>query len=159
MEKNERDAIDFGKENIPKLFRQMLIPTIIGMLFAASMTITDGIFVGRFVGSDALAAVNIVAPFFMLATGIGLMFGVGVSVVASVHLSRGRVKAANINITQAYSVSLFFTLIASALGLVFDRELAFLFSAVNGFSPMFSNICTAYCLSWHSICCCRSVCS
>ena len=49
MEKNERDAIDFGKENIPKLFRQMLIPTIIGMLFAASMTITDGIFVGRFV--------------------------------------------------------------------------------------------------------------
>lgn len=43
MEKNERDAIDFGKENIPKLFRQMLIPTIIGMLFAASMTITDGI--------------------------------------------------------------------------------------------------------------------
>ena len=101
MEKNERDAIDFGKENIPKLFRQMLIPTIIGMLFAASMTITDGIFVGRFVGSDALASVNIVAPFFMLATGIGLMFGVGVSVVASVHLSRGRVKAPNINITQA----------------------------------------------------------
>ena len=157
MEKNERDAIDFGKENIPKLFRQMLIPTIIGMLFAASMTITDGIFVGRFVGSDALAAVNIVAPFFMLATGIGLMFGVGVSVVASVHLSRGRVKAANINITQAYSVSLFFTLIASALGLVFDWHS--FSAAVNGFSPMFSNICTAYCPSWHSICCCRSVCS
>lgn len=135
MEKNERDAIDFGKENIPKLFRQMLIPTIIGMLFAASMTITDGIFVGRFVGSDALAAVNIVAPFFMLATGIGLMFGVGVSVVASIHLSRGRVKAANINITQAYSVSLFFTLIASALGLVFDRELAFLFGSSERLLP------------------------
>ena len=105
------------------------------MLFAASMTITDGIFVGRFVGSDALAAVNIVAPFFMLATGIGLMFGVGVSVVASVHLSRGRVKAANINITQAYSVSLFFTLIASALGLVFDRELAFLFGSSERLLP------------------------
>ena len=77
----------------------------------------------------------VLVQFFMLATGIGLMFGVGVSVVASIHLSRGRVKAANINITQAYSVSLFFTLIASALGLVFDRELAFLFGSSERLLP------------------------
>ena len=101
-----QDSIDFGTMNIPKLFRMMFIPTLLGMVLSATINIADGIFVGRGVGSDALAAVNIVAPFFMLATGIGLMFGVGASIVASIHLSHQKVKVANINITQALSVSL-----------------------------------------------------
>lgn len=36
----------------------------------------------------------------MIAAGIGLMFGVGASVVASIHLSQGKRKVASINITQ-----------------------------------------------------------
>ncbi len=48
---------------IPVLFSKMFIPTILGMLMMSSITIIDGIFVGQGVGSDALAAVNIVAPF------------------------------------------------------------------------------------------------
>ena len=43
----------------------------------------------------------------MIATGIGLMFGVGGSVVASIYLSQGKRKAANINITQALVFSTF----------------------------------------------------
>ena len=48
---------------IPVLFSKMFIPTILGMLMMSSITIIDGIFVGQGVGSDALAAANIVAPF------------------------------------------------------------------------------------------------
>ena len=59
-----QDSIDFGTMNIPKLFRMMFIPTLLGMVLSATINIADGIFVGRGVGSDALAAVNIVAPFF-----------------------------------------------------------------------------------------------
>ena len=33
------------------------------MILSATINIADGIFVGRGVGNDALAAVNIVAPF------------------------------------------------------------------------------------------------
>ena len=40
--------------------------------------------------SDALAAVNIAAPLFTLGTGLGLMFGMGGSVVASIHLAQGK---------------------------------------------------------------------
>lgn len=74
-----KDSIDFGAMNISKLFRKLLIPTVLGMVFSAIFVITDGIFVGKGVGSDALAAVNITAPLFMITTGIGLMFGVGAS--------------------------------------------------------------------------------
>ena len=74
--------IDFGNDSIKRLFAKMLIPTLAGMLFTALFTITDGIFVGRGLGSEALAAVNIVAPLYLLSTGVGLMFGMGASVIA-----------------------------------------------------------------------------
>ncbi len=96
-----KDSIDLGTQNIPQLFRRILLPTVFGMLFTVVFIITDGIFVGRGIGSEALAAVNIVAPLFMTTIGVGLMFGMGGSVVASIHLSGGKLRAARINITQA----------------------------------------------------------
>ena len=100
-----KDSIDFETMNIPRLFRKLLIPTVLGMVFSAIFIITDGIFVGKGIGSDALAAVNITAPLFLLNTGVALMFGIGASVVASIHLSHRKIKVAQINITQAVIVS------------------------------------------------------
>ena len=130
-----QDSIDFGTMNIPKLFRMMFIPTLLGMILSATINIADGIFVGRGVGNDALAAVNIVAPFFMLATGIGLMFGVGASIVASIHLSHQKVKVANINITQALSVSLCIMLSLSLLVMTFRTEVALLLGSSEQLLP------------------------
>lgn len=96
-----KDKIDFGTTKVSSLFGKLLMPTLLGMVSSALFVITDGIFVGRGLGSDALAAINIVAPLFLINTGLGLMFGVGASVVASIHLSQGKPKTARINITQA----------------------------------------------------------
>ena len=90
----QRDAIDFGSDNIPKLFGKMLMPTLLGMLCISLMTVIDGVFIGHGVGSDALAAVNIFSPFWLLMTAIGLMLGIGCSVVSSIHLSQDNAKAA-----------------------------------------------------------------
>lgn len=109
-----KDSIDFGSMEIPRLFRKLFIPTVLGMVFSAIFVITDGIFVGKGVGSDALAAVNITAPLFMITTGLGLMFGVGASVVASIHLSQGKRKVAGINITQALAFASLLILLMSA---------------------------------------------
>lgn len=100
----DRDSLDFGNERIPKLFRQLFFPTLIGMVFNALLTIIDGVFVGQGVGANGIAAVNIVAPLFMVVTGLGLMFGIGSSVIASIHLANDNVKAANIISTQAFLV-------------------------------------------------------
>ena len=56
-----KDSIDFGSMDISTLFRKLLVPTVLGMVFSAIFVITDGIFVGKGIGSDALAAVNITA--------------------------------------------------------------------------------------------------
>lgn len=124
----ERDAIDLGTVKVSVLFRRYFLPTLFGMLSMSAVTAADGIFIGRGIGSDGIAAVNICIPLMMIFTGIGLMSGVGCSVVASIHLSAGRVKAAGLNVTQAMafvtalafpaalSMMIFCEDVASALG-------------------------------------------
>ena len=97
----ERDAIDLGTVRVSTLFRRLFVPTLLGMLSISAVTVADGMFVGHGVGSDGIAAINIYVPLLMLAQGVGLMAGVGSSVVASIHLARGKVRAARLNVTQA----------------------------------------------------------
>ena len=130
-----RDSIDFGKENIPRLFVKLFIPTLLGLLFGALLTVADGIFVGRGVGSDALAAVNIAAPIFIIGTATALLFGSGVSVVAAVHLSHNKTKAANINITQAFTISVALMGIVSLLIACFPSSVAHLFGGEGRIMP------------------------
>lgn len=131
----KRDSIDWGTMNIPTLFRKMFVPTLLGMMLASTMNIVDGAVVGQGAGSDALAAVNIVAPFFLITTGIGLMFGTGCSIVASVHLSQKHKKAADINITQAFSVSLLAMILISGLVVVFPETAARLMGCSDRLMP------------------------
>lgn len=97
----QQEEIDFGTEKVSKLFKKLFFPTLLGMLGISAMTAIDGIFIGHSVGSDGIAAVNIVVPVLMLLTGIGLMVGSGCSVAASIHLAQGRTKVARLNVTQA----------------------------------------------------------
>lgn len=101
MTDNGRVGIDFGKDGIWALFRAMFFPTLVGMIFNSALTIIDGVFVGQGVGADGIAAVNIVAPLFLVTTGIGLLFGIGSSVVTSIHLAKKNIKAARTVMTQA----------------------------------------------------------
>ena len=110
-----RDSIDYKGTAVGKLFRRFLFPTVMGMVFSAVFVITDGIFVGRGIGSDALAAVNLTAPLFTLGTGLGLMFGMGGSVVASVNLAQGKRRVAQINITQSLVIPALLIALLSAL--------------------------------------------
>lgn len=131
----QRDSIDWGTMHIPSLFRKIFIPTLLGMLLASTMNIVDGAVVGQGVGSNALAAINIVAPFFLITTGVGLMFGSGVSIVSSVHLSRGRLKAVNINITQAFTVSMLLLVILACMVMMFPETFARLMGGNDELMP------------------------
>ena len=117
-----RDNLDFRNEKIGRLFRSLFFPTLVAMVFNSALNICDGMFVGHGVGPDALAAINIVAPYFMLSIGIGLMFGFGASVIGSIRLSENNVKAARIIMTQAYLAGavIFGTIILSSYAFTDD---------------------------------------
>ena len=130
-----RDAIDFGSDNIPKLFGKMLMPTLLGMLCMSVMTVIDGVFIGHGVGSDALAAVNIFSPFWLLMTAIGMMLGIGCSVVSSIHLSQDNVKAARINMTQTLIFGVTLALIITILVGAFSTRSARLLGSSDRLLP------------------------
>lgn len=131
----QRDRIDFGSMNIPVLFRKIFFPTLLGMVCMACITIADGIFVGRGVGSDALAAVNIVAPIFMVTTGIGLLFGWDVGRGFRPPVAK-KSKAANINITQALLVSLLLMAAGISLVMLFNKQTAYMLGSSDQLLPL-----------------------
>lgn len=115
----ERDAIDLGKVHVFRLFNKYFIPTLLGMLCISAVTAIDGIFVGHGVGSDGVAAINICIPVLMLLMGVALMLGAGCSVVASIHLSRGKEKTARMNVTQTLVFATLVTLVPSVVIMLF----------------------------------------
>ena len=132
---DNRDALDFGTMNIPHLFVKLFVPTLMGLIFSALLNIADGIFVGKGVGSDALAAVNVAAPIFLVSTGIALLFATGVSIVAAVHLSQGKNKVADISVTQAFTVSAAILFVFSLCICVFPSQLCYLFGGTAQLEP------------------------
>ena len=124
-----RDEIDFGTVKVSRLFAKLFIPTLLGMVSWAMLTVVDGVFVGWGVGSHGIAAINICFPIFIVLTGFALMMGAGVSVVASIHLSQKNVKAARINVTQAIGFASFLVLLVVLVIEAFPEWMARLLGA------------------------------
>ncbi len=137
-----KDKLDFGKGDIGRLFRAIFFPTLIGMVFNSALNIFDGMFVGHGVGSEALAAVNIVAPLFLICAGIGLMFGIGASVAGSIRLADGNVGGARLIMTQAYMAGAVIFGLVILVSLLFTRPLLY----ALGCSPALEAQATDYLL-------------
>ena len=131
-----RDDIDFGTTNISRLFTKMFIPTLLGMVSWSLLTVIDGIFVGRGVGSSGIAAINICYPIFLVLTGFALMVGMGASVVASIHLSQNNVKAARINVTQAMWFSTFVAIGVMIFALLAPEQISYMLGASQTLMPL-----------------------
>ena len=129
-------SLDFYHMSLGRLFTKMFFPTLLGMFSGSVMNITDGMFVGQRVGSDALAAINIAAPVFMLVTGIALMFGIGASVRASISLAQGKTKEANREITTSLLVAVTVVTLLSAIILLNLDTMAYLFGSTDRLLPL-----------------------
>ena len=122
--KSANTGLDYENGSIPVLFRKIFLPTLLGMIFNALITIVDGIFVGRGVGPEGIAAVNIIAPLFMVTTGLGLMFGIGSAVIAGVAIASKRFEKANTMMTSAFLFSTAVIVVIIVLCLGFTDNVA-----------------------------------
>ncbi len=132
----QRDSINFEQGEISSLFYKLLIPTLLGSLSISAMTAIDGIFIGHGVGSMGVAAVNITVPIFQLFAGVGLMIGVGCSVVASIQLSRKKKKVAQLNVSQALIFTTLFALFTCIAVLIYPTETVRILGASDSLTPL-----------------------
>lgn len=108
-----RQTVIFKTEQEVRFGRLLafIIPTYLTSLFNTLYTIVDGIFVASYVGTDALAAINIAYPIVNVLTGIALLFATGGSAIAALSIGAGKKKEAD----SAFSVSVIGALLIGSL--------------------------------------------
>ena len=95
---------------LKKLLR-FIIPTYLTSLFTTVYTIVDGIFVSAYVGTNALAAINVVYPLVNILYGIALAFATGGSALAALHIGGKK----NDEASRTFSVSMAAAIVIGAL--------------------------------------------
>ena len=73
----------------------MHFPVLLGLLFLGIQSVIDGIVLGRFVGANALASVNLVLPCYSLISAFAIVMGIGGQTLVSISLGRGDKQEAN----------------------------------------------------------------
>ncbi|MBQ8785367.1 MAG: MATE family efflux transporter [Alphaproteobacteria bacterium] len=95
------------------------IPLLISNLFQQLYSISDIILVGRLIGVKALAAVGAAAPVFFLLIMVSIGFTNGLTVISAQSFGAKNYRRLRRSVTTATTLSLSFTVIFSAIMLLF----------------------------------------
>lgn len=114
MTVNKHNLI-FENTSPTKLFARCAFPSMISMTIMSLYTIVDGIFVGRFIGVEALAAINLIMPVVAISFALSDMVAVGSSVQIGIHLGEKKNNQASKIFTNC---SLLIILISCILGFI-----------------------------------------
>ena len=115
-------------------------PSIIMMIFMSLYTIVDGIFVSRFLGSNALSSLNIVYPVISVAIAMSTMIGTGGSAIISKYLGEGKKERAR----EALSQFVVLALLISFVLLIFSEAFLTPISRFLGASDALLADCRVY---------------
>ena len=80
---NQSTSNSFGSESIGKLLIKQAVPASIGILVMSLNILVDTIFVGHWIGSQAIAAINVVLPVSFFIAALGMAIGIGGSSIVS----------------------------------------------------------------------------
>ena len=111
---NEEENI-LGTERISKLFIKFVVPSVIAMVITGMQTVVDGIFVGNFVGSNAMASISVASPFLQMIFGVSMLMSIGGLSYMGRSLGEGKIKLAQ-DIFKTTTIVL--GVVAFALGFV-----------------------------------------
>ncbi|WP_234410398.1 MATE family efflux transporter [Caldalkalibacillus mannanilyticus] len=113
-------------------FRSLLsfaFPTMIMMIFTSMYTIVDGLIVSRFIGTDALSAINIVFPAIIITIAIGVMLGTGGSAIIARKLGENKIQEAKEAFTLIVLVGVVISIIIGMIFILFLEPICQLLGA------------------------------
>lgn len=108
-----------GKRNgylVSKALRTFMWASILAALAQQLTTTTDAIVVSHLIGPDAISAVNVVMPLMTLFSCIGILFGMGGSVLAAKAIGRRDMEETNHVFTTVTIIMFAFGLTLSVVG-------------------------------------------
>ena len=105
------------------------LPSIGMMIFTSIYGVVDGFFVSNFAGKTPFAAVNLIMPFLMILSTVGLMFGTGGSAIVAKTFGEGDRDQGNryfsLFVYTVATLGVFF----AVFGIIFIRPIATLLGA------------------------------
>ena len=116
----------FGVAPPKKLFVKLAVPSLISMLFSSIYMMADGMFVGKIIGSKALAAINLVFPIIMIVFAVGDMIAAGASVKIGIKLGEKKDKDASNIFSVALLLTFIINIIFMILSLFFAKDIIFI---------------------------------
>jgi len=103
------------KKKIFKTIFKYAIPNVISMWIFTLYTMIDGVFISRFVGSTALAGVNLVLPLINFIFSISIMIGVGSSTLMAIKFGENKYDEGNKIFTLSTFLNLFLGIFISVI--------------------------------------------
>lgn len=126
---------EFGTQPLGKLLRQQAIPASVGILIMSVYGIVDTIFVGRWVGFNAIGAITVVMPITFFISSIGMAIGVGGASIISRALGAKNKAKALTTFGNQVGITLSLAIIFMVLGFVFINEILNLFGGKGEILP------------------------
>jgi putative MATE family efflux protein len=112
-----------GSEPIGKLLIKQAVPASIGILVMSLNILIDTIFVGNWIGSIAIAAINVVLPVSFFIAALGIAIGIGGSSIISRALGSGNNEKALKTFGNQISLTLILTSLLALVGLTFVNSI------------------------------------
>lgn len=125
----ENKALRLGTQPISKILMEQAIPASIGILVMSLNMMVDTIFVGKWIGPMAIAAITVVMPIVFLISSIGMSIGVGGSSIISRALGSGDKEKAQLTFGNQIMFSATTIIALVMLGLIFEDQFLHLFGA------------------------------
>ncbi|WP_410006470.1 MATE family efflux transporter [Aequorivita nionensis] len=121
MKPNQSAAL--GTDSIGSLLIKQAVPASIGILVMSLNILVDTIFVGNWIGSIAIAAINVVLPVSFFIAALGMAIGIGGSSIISRALGADNKERALKTFGNQITVTLLLTTAMVVFGLVFINEI------------------------------------
>ena len=110
---------DLGSQPIGKLLVKQAVPASIGILVMSLNILVDTIFVGNWIGPNAIAAINVVLPVSFFIAALGMAIGIGGSSIISRALGANNREKALTTFGNQITLTLLFTISFVVPGLFF----------------------------------------
>lgn len=113
------DSASFGTQAIPQLLIKQAVPASIGILVMSLNILIDTIFVGQWIGANAIAAINVVLPVSFFIAALGMAIGLGGSSIISRSLGNKDIEKAIKTFGNQIVLTLSLTISLVIFGLLF----------------------------------------
>lgn len=119
------------------------LPTTVMMIVMSLYTIVDGVFVSRFVSTNALSSINIVYPVINIVLGVSVMLSTGSCAIVAKKIGEGQPESARKTFSSIIYLNIILGLILAVMGNLFAVPI----SRLLGSSDLLLKDCVTY-LRW-----------